>query len=250
MFGPPIGTVGIIFVDDVNMPEVETYGAQPPIELLRQLVDCGGYYDLKEKSWVRIVDTVASGVKVSGASSGGQLNQQTNEVVWSIPEIPGGDSVKLSLEVVPSTIGTLRNTATAVANCAPSVSAETTTRIEGIPAILLEVVDIEDPIEVGENVTYMVTVTNQGSAQGTNIRIECTLENSMQYVSSAGATMATPLENKIVFDALPTLKPKARASWKIVVRAAQSGDVRFMVKMTSDQISRHVVETEATNFYK
>ncbi|HAI12258.1 MAG TPA: hypothetical protein DCM28_11175 [Phycisphaerales bacterium] len=199
---------------------------------------------------VRIVDTVASGVKVSGASSGGQLNQQTNEVVWSIPEIPGGDSVKLSLEVVPSTIGTLRNTATAVANCAPSVSAETTTRIEGIPAILLEVVDIEDPIEVGENVTYMVTVTNQGSAQGTNIRIECTLENSMQYVSSAGATMATPLENKIVFDALPTLKPKARASWKIVVRAAQSGDVRFMVKMTSDQISRHVVETEATNFYK
>ena len=40
------------------MPEVETYGAQPPIELLRQLVDCGGYYDLKEKSWVNIVDTV------------------------------------------------------------------------------------------------------------------------------------------------------------------------------------------------
>ena len=39
------------------MPEVETYGAQPPIELLRQLVDCGGYYDLKEKSWVDIVDT-------------------------------------------------------------------------------------------------------------------------------------------------------------------------------------------------
>ena len=34
------------------MPEVETYGAQPPIELLRQLGDCGGYYDLKEKSWV------------------------------------------------------------------------------------------------------------------------------------------------------------------------------------------------------
>jgi uncharacterized repeat protein (TIGR01451 family) len=196
-----------------------------------------------------VVDRAPSTVKVSGASSGGQLNQQTNEVLWVIPEIPGGESRQLSLEVVPNQIGELTNTATAVADCAPSVSASASTRIEGIPAILLEVVDIEDPIEVGENVTYMVTVTNQGSAEGTNIRIECTLENSMQYVSSAGATMATPVEGKVVFDALPSLKPKARASWKVVVRAVQSGDVRFMVKMTSDQISRHVVETEATNFY-
>jgi len=58
VFGPPAGQTAVVFVDDMNMPEVETYGAQPPIELLRQLVDTGGYYDLKEKSWVTIVDTI------------------------------------------------------------------------------------------------------------------------------------------------------------------------------------------------
>ena len=58
IFGPPAGKFQAIHVDDLNMPKRETYGAQPPIELLRQLVDCGGYYDLKEKSWVNIVDTV------------------------------------------------------------------------------------------------------------------------------------------------------------------------------------------------
>ena len=56
-YGPPGSHKLVYFLDDMNMPEVETYGAQPPIELLRQLVDCGGYYDLKEKSWVDIVDT-------------------------------------------------------------------------------------------------------------------------------------------------------------------------------------------------
>lgn len=45
LYGAPPGKKIAIFVDDINMPAVEEYGAQPPIELLRLFVDRKGMYE-------------------------------------------------------------------------------------------------------------------------------------------------------------------------------------------------------------
>lgn len=44
-FGPPPGKKLLIFIDDMNMPLVDTYGTQQPIALLKFLFEIGGFYD-------------------------------------------------------------------------------------------------------------------------------------------------------------------------------------------------------------
>lgn len=52
--GAPGNKRVVIFVDDLNMPRLDRYGSQPPIELLRQYQDFGGFYDRNKLFWKEI----------------------------------------------------------------------------------------------------------------------------------------------------------------------------------------------------
>ena len=78
MWGPMLGKQFCIFVDDFNMPKRETYGAQPPIELMRQMVDMGGWYDRKIFRMKQVVDVTLIGAM---GPPGGGRQIMTNRMV-------------------------------------------------------------------------------------------------------------------------------------------------------------------------
>jgi dynein heavy chain len=61
----------VVMIDDINMPVKEKYGAQPPLELLRQVIDQGGLYLDKDNEFVSLVNVqfcAAMGIPGGGKS--------------------------------------------------------------------------------------------------------------------------------------------------------------------------------------
>ncbi|XP_050455387.1 dynein axonemal heavy chain 10 [Cataglyphis hispanica] len=57
VFGPPPGKKLIVFIDDMNMPMVDSYGTQQPIALLKLLFERGGFYDRgRDLNWKYMKD--------------------------------------------------------------------------------------------------------------------------------------------------------------------------------------------------
>jgi len=57
VLGAKPGKRMIFFVDDVNMPQLDAGKAQPPCELLRQVIDQTGFYDTKKLFFKKVQDT-------------------------------------------------------------------------------------------------------------------------------------------------------------------------------------------------
>ena len=70
-FGPPPGKQLIVFIDDMNMPQVDTYGTQQPIALLKLLLEKGGFYDRGKELGFKYVKDV-SYMAAMGKAGGGR----------------------------------------------------------------------------------------------------------------------------------------------------------------------------------
>lgn len=188
--------------------------------------------------------------KFQAADEGGRFDPATRTVTWSLGEVGAFQTRQVKLELTAVAIGDVHLPFSTQAAHGIKAESEVFTRVEGLAALVLEVVDTEDPIEVGAETTYQVRITNSGSKTETDIRLACTIPEKMELKSVAGPTRYQVRGKELVFEPLPPLAPRGEAGFRITVKGTAAGDVRFKAQVTSANLTEPVMEMEPTRIYE
>ena len=190
---------------------------------------------------------LSNDLTLRSTTDGGALKD--GNVVWDLGTLAPGASKKVCATVSGNvSIEDFRLTAKVTGACAePAVSA-CNVFIMGVNAILVEVVDDPDPIQVGEQTTYTVRVTNQGG--GIDLRdlvIKAKFPEGMDPgVASNGGQISG---KSVVWPTVAALPVKQSVSYTVTGKAVKAGDNRLEVEVMTRARQSPITETESTTAY-
>lgn len=185
-----------------------------------------------------------------GATATGEgARVEDGRLVWRVEQLAPGASRRLCADFAATRLDQHDFNAALIGSFDAGQSVTCSTRIYGIPAVLLEVIDLKDPVLVEGEVVYHIRVLNQGTLPLTNLRIRAVMEEAQSFLSASGVNAIRAEGAQLASETLPALAPGAEVSWQVRVRAVKAADVRFQVELLAEPFSRPVAETEATMQY-
>ncbi|MGA3283622.1 MAG: hypothetical protein ABSD57_04090 [Verrucomicrobiota bacterium] len=192
----------------------------------------------------QVVMPIPAGLTVNSATAGGHMSG--NNLVWDLGSLSVNAPQDLCATFASANAGTFDFKATAKGTCAAAGSTSCSTKVVGIAAILLEKADDPDPVAVGETTTYTVKVTNQGSADDSNVRVVVTIAPELVPVSASEGTIDG---QTVTLPVVPKLPAKQAVAYKIVAKGVRAGDGHTKFTLSSDMLKSPITAEESTTIY-
>jgi uncharacterized repeat protein (TIGR01451 family) len=137
---------------------------------------------------VRVTHRIPKGFKFVKADKGGTLDANTGSVLWSIGHLEPAQSVQLKLQLQATELGQFEHHVFASTEHGVTAKADTTTTVEGSASLVLEIQDLEDPVEVGQETAYEVRISNTGSKAAQNVGLTFEIPGSFELLNVQSAT--------------------------------------------------------------
>jgi uncharacterized repeat protein (TIGR01451 family) len=199
---------------------------------------------------VRVAIRIPDGADFVPVSDDGIFDPASRSVNWSLPTLESGAHKVITVKIRGAAMSETGSVVIARADGNLNARAEMPIKVEGIPAISLEVVDLDDPAPVGGDLNYEIRVLNQGTCPCTGIQIVALMPEGMELREASAPAPYKVQGQQVQFAAHAKLATKADLVYRLKVRSKLPGDVRFRVQLTCDQLQQPVFKEESTRFFQ
>jgi len=198
---------------------------------------------------VRLRHRLPNGFEFVKAGSNGKYDDKSRVIDWFLGEMKPGDKQEISVELAAVNFGNFTHEVAVVSEQGAQAIAELDTRVEGTAALSLEIVDLDDPVEVGADNAYEIRVKNGGSIAAGNVGVAFELPEGVKFVSAKGPSDHVVEKGIVFFRSVQNLKPDQEVTYQIQVKGSSAGNHCFRARLASDSIQEPLIFEELTKYY-
>jgi uncharacterized repeat protein (TIGR01451 family) len=198
---------------------------------------------------VELAAQLPPGMKFVRANNAGWHDERTHRVLWNLEELPPGETGTVEVVVMPVELGPQKITVAARSADGLADQLAHVCDVEGLAALVFEVADSEDPIEVEGVTEYVVRVGNQGTKAATGVRLTATLLGDLEPVEAQGPAGHRVENLTVAFEPLAKLAPAEEAVYRVRAKGRTAGDQRVQVQITSEDHPAPITKEETTRVY-
>ncbi len=198
---------------------------------------------------VRVTQSVADGFQFLSADHGGKFDPSQKTVSWFLGRLEPDQTVQVGCELTAVGLGEFTQNVAVTSDAGARAETAIDTQVDGTPSLTMQVVDLDDPVEVGVETAYEIRIKNEGSKSATNVAVTCELSPGVQLLSAKGPTDARAEQRTLVFKPVAQISPGQESIFRVHVKGMQAGDLRVKARVSSDSLEEPLLKEEQTKFY-
>jgi uncharacterized repeat protein (TIGR01451 family) len=199
---------------------------------------------------ILLTDLLPDGTTFVSVDSGqGTISAEGNTWRLELGRLDPGETVTASFTVIPDVAATITNAASVSASeFDPDLagnSVETTTVIIRQANLVLSLTGSPDPVALGSDLIYALTVTNLGPHAATGVLVTDPLPPTVELISAEPTQGSVSVENGVVRCIAGELPVAGSLSMKIIVRPLAQGIVTNTATVSANEFDPNLADNSA-----
>ncbi len=192
------------------------------------------------------------GLDIVSTGEGANYDRMKRVVYWNPGEVNSKGMKSLIMRVKANQKGNWGIRGVGRVGSSEDIRVERAILVEGIPGINFEVVNRNNPCEIGKEASFEIKIMNQGTADCTHLNLKIHLSSGLvpTNISSQREVLNYKFEGQtLIFEPIAKLAGKEDLVIRVLTKGIKAGDQRCKVEVNCDQLSQPLFKEEGGYFY-